>query len=115
MPPGRCHVHCPVAGASHVRLPPLLYALEGTRLPDCSVMRAIGRANEFPELVLQPFNAKIALLFGNPFLQAKMRLDDELRHPCPPCANARCPEISSADQKAGPIRGSQGIPSLTSP
>jgi hypothetical protein len=46
-------------------------------------MHTISRANELPEFVFQPLIAKIALFFGNPFLQAKVWFDDELGHPCP--------------------------------
>ena len=49
-------------------------------LPTRLVMCAVGRANKFAELVFQTFEAKIALLFGDPFLQAKVRFDDEFGH-----------------------------------
>jgi hypothetical protein len=72
--------------AGDVRIAPLLYALKGACLAGGLVMPAIGRADQLPELVFQPFLAKVVLLDGNPFLKAEVRLDHESGHPCPPCA-----------------------------
>ncbi len=73
-------VHGPVAGAGDVGLPPLLDALERAAGALRHVVRAVRRADEFPELVVEPLSAKIALLFRHPFLQPEMRFDLELGH-----------------------------------
>jgi len=43
-------------------------------------MRAAGGADELLEFIIESLVTKIALLFRDPFLQAKMRLDLEPRH-----------------------------------
>ena len=69
----------PVAGAAHVGLAALLDALEGA-LRALVVVLAAGRADQLAELVVEAFGAEVALFLGHPFLQTKMRLDDELAH-----------------------------------
>jgi len=66
-----------MAGAADVRLAPPLDALKGT-LRALVVMRPGGRADPLAELVVEAFGAGVALLLGDPLLQAKVRLDDEL-------------------------------------
>jgi hypothetical protein len=41
---------------------------------------AVARLDLFAELVLEPLRLEVALLFGNPLLQSKVRLDDESAH-----------------------------------
>ena len=73
------NVHRPMAGAAHIGLAALLDALEGA-LVDLVVMLAVGRADQLTEFILEAFGAEIALLFGDPFLQTKVRFDDEFAH-----------------------------------
>ena len=66
-----------MAGTGHIRLASLLYALKRPRPADRRVMRAIRGPNQFLEFIVETFLAEVALFFGDPFLQAKVRLDDE--------------------------------------
>ncbi len=43
-------------------------------------MLPFGGADQFAKFIVEAFGAKIALLLGDPLLQAKMRLDDEFAH-----------------------------------
>ena len=72
-------IHGPVAGAADVGLASLLDTLERA-LVDLVVVLARGRADQFAEFVVETFGAKIALFLGDPFLQPKMRFNDELAH-----------------------------------
>ena len=78
--PGGRHVHRPVAGAGDIGLTPLLDRLEGACLAGLDVMRPAAGADELLELVVETLVAEVALLLGDPLLQAEMRLDDELGH-----------------------------------
>src|SRR5689334_5112920 len=69
----------PVAGAADVGLPTLLDTLERAFI-GLVVVAALGRADQFAELVVEPLGAEIALLLRHPFLQAEMRFDHKLRH-----------------------------------
>src|SRR5215475_9425077 len=69
----------PVAGAADVGLASVLDALEGA-LIDLVVVLALGRADQLAEFIVEPLGAEIALLLGDPFLQAEMRFDHEFRH-----------------------------------
>jgi len=42
------------------------------------VMLPLGGADQLAKFIVETFGAEITLLIGDPFLQAKMRLDDEL-------------------------------------
>ena len=66
-----------MAGAADVGRTPLRDALEGA-LGAPVVMLPARRADELAELVVEPLGAEVALLLGDPLLQAKVRLDDEL-------------------------------------
>ena len=74
------HVDRPVAGAGDVGLAALLDRLEGADLVALDVMGAAAGADELLELVIEALGAEVALLLGDPLLQAEMRLDDELGH-----------------------------------
>src|SRR5271154_3578132 len=52
------------------------------------MVRAVGGTDELLELVVEALVAKIALLFGHPFLQPEMRFDLEFRHGSAP--KVRC-------------------------
>src|SRR5690349_19553929 len=81
----RRHVHRPMAGAADIGCAPFLDALKGAFI-GLVVMLAGGRADQFAEFVIEAFGAEIALLLGNPFLQAKVRFDDEFAHGISPCS-----------------------------
>src|ERR1700751_2621580 len=76
---GRRDVDGPVTGAADVGLASLLDALEGAFI-HLVVVLAFRRADQLAEFIVEPFGAEIALLLGNPFLQAEMRFDHEFRH-----------------------------------
>ena len=67
----------------------MMGGVSGIRRHDDDVMRAAGRTNELPELVVQTFVAKVIFLFGHPFLKAEVRFDHELGHLCPPVLQMR--------------------------
>ena len=69
-----------MAGAGDVGLASLLDRLEGAGLAGRDVMRPAAGADELLELVVEALVAEVALLLGDPLLQAEMRLDDELGH-----------------------------------
>ena len=73
------HVHRPVAGTAHIGLAPLFDALEST-LVGPVVMLSLGGADQLAKFIVETFGPEIALLLGDPLLQAKMRLDDEFAH-----------------------------------
>jgi hypothetical protein len=68
-----------MASAAYVGFTPFLDALEGA-LIDLVVVLALGRADQFPKFIVETFGAEVALFLRNPFLQAEMRLYDELAH-----------------------------------
>jgi hypothetical protein len=68
-----------MAGTADVGLAALLDALEDAPTA-LVVVLALGRADQLAEFVVQSLIAKIAFLFGDPFLKPEMRLDNELVH-----------------------------------
>src|SRR6476660_9084035 len=69
-----------MTGAAHIGFPSLFDGMIGANLVRLDVVAAVGGLDKFQELVIQAFGSEIAFLFRNPFVQAKMRLDDELAH-----------------------------------
>ena len=76
------------------------------RLANCLVMRAVGRTNELPEFVFQTFVAKVIPFFGDPFLKAEVRFDDEFGHPCPPVRQCEMSEdlAGGSGNEPNPLR-----------
>jgi hypothetical protein len=60
------------------------------------VVRTVGRANKFTELVFQAFETEIALLFGDPFLQAEVDSMTNLDIPALPGALASSATCAAA-------------------
>ncbi len=80
VPGRRRHVHGPVTGAAHVACPAPLERLVGAdRVAEVMLLR-IPRFERGAELVIEAFRREIALLLGDPFLEAHVRGNDELRH-----------------------------------
>ena len=85
-------VHRPVAGATHRCLAPFLIGLVGA-MPVVEICRRLGgdvrarkQAMRRQHIVRQALGGEIALFLRHPFLQAAMRVDDELGH----AAHLRC-------------------------
>jgi hypothetical protein len=57
----------------------LLERLESADLVALVVMLAVGRLDQLAKLVVEAFRAEIALVVGDPFLQAEVRFDQEFR------------------------------------
>ena len=74
---GRRHADGPVAGAAHIGRAAFLERLEGADLVALVMVRAVARLDQFPKFVVEARVLEVALLLGDPFLQAEMRLDDE--------------------------------------
>jgi hypothetical protein len=74
------HVDGPVAGAAHVGAAALLERLEGADLVAFVVMLAVGGFDQLAKFVVETFLGEIALVVGDPFLQAEVRFDQEFRH-----------------------------------
>src|SRR4051794_21934194 len=72
-----------MTGTADIGLPPLFDTLEGA-LVGLVVVLPLGGADQFAKFIVEALGAKIALLLGDPFLQAKMRLDHEFAHGGPP-------------------------------
>ena len=72
-----------MTGAADVGLTALLDALKGPFGP-LVVVLALGRADQFAELVIETLIAKIALLLSDPLLKPEMWFDDKLAHENPP-------------------------------
>jgi len=91
----RRHVDRPVTGAAHVGFAALLDALERA-FRALVVVLAVARPDQLAELVVETLGAKVALLFGHPLLQAKVRFDDEFAHAASSGASrpllSACPE-----------------------
>src|SRR5262249_40662046 len=68
----------PMAGAAHVGAAGAPERLHGADLVAPVIVRAAGRLAQLPENVIEAFVLEISLLLGHPFLQPKVRLDDEL-------------------------------------
>ena len=68
----------PMAGAAHVRGAAALERLHGADLVALVMVRAVGRFDQLLKVVIEAFVLEISLLLGHPFLQPKVRLDDEL-------------------------------------
>ena len=77
---GRGDPDGPVAGAAHVGRPARLERLVGAHLVAAVVDLAVRRLDQLAEDVVEALRREVALLLGDPFLQAEVRLDDELRH-----------------------------------
>ncbi len=71
-----------MTGAAHIGFTPLFDGVIGANLVGLDVIAAVGGLDEFQELVVEPFGCEIAFFLRHPFVQAKMRLDDELAHGC---------------------------------
>jgi hypothetical protein len=67
-----------MAGAAHVGFATGFDRLIRADLVRRVVIGALGRLHELTEDVIQPLVFEIALLLGNPFVQAEVRLNDEL-------------------------------------
>src|SRR5262249_53338138 len=93
----RCgDIHRPMAGAGDVGLASLLDALERAALTRGHMVGAAGRSDEFLELIVEAFVAKVPLLLRHPFLQPEVRFDLECWHGlrsredgCFPCSLSR--------------------------
>src|SRR6516164_6344449 len=68
----------PMAGAAHVGAAAALERLHGADLVALVMVRAVGRFDQLLKDVVEAFVLEISLLLGHPFLQPKVRLDDEL-------------------------------------
>src|SRR5262249_20163886 len=68
----------PMAGAAHVGAAAALERLHGAGLVALVMVRAVGRFDQLLKDVVEAFVLEISLLLGHPFLQPKVRLDDEL-------------------------------------
>ena len=75
---GGCDPDGPVAGAAHVGVAAGLERLHGADAVALVVVRAVRRLHLLAEHVVEPFVLEVALLLGDPLLQAEVRLDDEL-------------------------------------
>ena len=75
----------PVAGAAHVGGAAFLERLERADLVALVVVLAVAGAHQLAEFVVETFVGEIALLVGDPLLEAEVRLDDELAHVSSPC------------------------------
>ena len=73
-----------MAGAGDVGLAAFFDGLERADLVAPDVVRPAARSDELPEFVVEALVSEVTLLLGHPFLQAKMRLDDEFGHPVLP-------------------------------
>ena len=66
--------------AAHVGGAALLERLIGPDLVALVVMLSVGRTDQLAKLVVEALGGEISLLVRDPFLQAEVRLDDELGH-----------------------------------
>jgi hypothetical protein len=69
-----------MTGAAHIGFPALFDGVIGANFIGLDVIAAVGGLDQFQELVIEAFALEIAFLLRHPFVQAKMRLDDELAH-----------------------------------
>ena len=69
-----------MTGAAHIGFAALLDGVIGADPVGLDVIAAVGGLDELQELVVETFGFEIAFLLRDPFVQAKMRLDDELAH-----------------------------------
>src|SRR5262249_56286097 len=68
----------PMGGAAYVGGAAALERLHGADLVALVMVRAVGRFDQLLKDVIEAFVLEITLLLGHPFLQPKVRLDDEL-------------------------------------
>ena len=72
-----------MAGAADIGVAAALEGLVGADpFATLVVVLATGRADQLEKLVIESLVGEVALLFGDPFLQPEMRLDDKFRHVC---------------------------------